>query len=455
MAVATASVVDETGQYAGSLELIARDAVAGFEAWLPYLATSAGSIQIEVRLVDPRPELLATGAPYDVVFASDTVVDSGAAFELLTGVDLDPSTPDIVIELDADFLSTGVQIDPLDGTGVAANRTSLVSVMAHEVGHGLGYFGARDVETYQPDPDADGVQSVFDTFITFVDGAPFFEGLNAMAVYGGRVPQTREHLYHLGNESGSGAGLASDLMFYRANPGTTAVSRLDAAVLSDLGMATIFDDTLAGSDVSDTMFGGRGDDIVFGFSANDSLSGEDGEDYLRGGDGADRLSGGAAFDDLNGNVGNDTVGGGLGDDWAVGGKDDDLLGGDEGDDIVYGNLGNDWCDGGPGADLIRGGQDNDVLLGQQGDDWMSGDRGNDTLTGGAGADIFHTFGDTGLDRVTDFNRAQGDRVMVDPGTVYSVSQSGADVVIGMGAGNQMVLAGVQMSSLTGDWIFGA
>jgi hypothetical protein len=32
---------------------------------------------------------------------------------------------------------------------------------------------------------------------------------------------------------------------------------------------------------------------------------------------------------------------------------------------------------------------------------------------------------------------------------------GADTVIDMGAGNQMILVGVQMSTLTGSWIFGA
>ena len=76
-----------------------------------------------------------------------------------------------------------------------------------------------------------------------------------------------------------------------------------------------------------------------------------------------------------------------------------------------------------------------------------------TLTGGPGADIFHTFSGAGLDRVTDFSRAEGDRVFV-LGT-YTVSQVGSDVVIDLTGGTQMVLVGVQQSSLTGDWIFGS
>lgn len=65
--------------------------------------------------------------------------------------------------------------------------------------------------------------------------------------------------------------------------------------------------------------------------------------------------------------------------------------------------------------------------------------------------MFHTFADAGVDRVTDFSRAEGDRVVVDPGTIYTVGQVGGDVVIAMG-GSQMILVGVALASLTGDWI---
>jgi serralysin len=45
--------------------------------------------------------------------------------------------------------------------------------------------------------------------------------------------------------------------------------------------------------------------------------------------------------------------------------------------------------------------------------------------------------------------------MLDPGTAFTVSQVGADTVIDMGIGNEMILVGVQMSTLTSGWIFGA
>ena len=65
----------------------------------------------------------------------------------------------------------------------------------------------------------------------------------------------------------------------------------------------------------------------------------------------------------------------------------------------------------------------------------------------------HTFGDAGIDRVTDFNAGEGDRVQLDPGTQYTLSQVGADTVVDMGGGNQMVLQNIQLSSLPAGWIF--
>ena len=207
--------------------------------------------------------------------------------------------------------------------------------------------------------------------------------------------------------------------------------------------ATAASDRLQAIPGTTELRGGLGDDTILGSS---------GEDLLRGDEGNDAIDGGDAFDDLHGNMGFDTVSGGGGDDWVVGGKDDDLLSGDGGRDVVFGNIGADTCDGGAGDDLVRGGQDNDILRGGDGADWLSGDRGNDTITGGAGADIFHSFGDAGVDRIADFSRAQGDRVLLDAGTGYSVSQQGGDTVIDMTGGGRVVLVGIQMSALSDGWI---
>ena len=194
-------------------------------------------------------------------------------------------------------------------------------------------------------------------------------------------------------------------------------------------------------------------DLLRGYGGNDTINAGEGANYVRGDDGDDVLNGGSGFDDINGNMGNDTVSTGAGDDYAVGGKDNDVLFGGAGNDIVWGNLGNDTQDGGDGNDQVRGGQGDDSITGGAGNDYVSGDRGNDTIAGGTGADVFHGSQDAGIDRVIDFNLAEGDRVMLDPGTTYTLKQVGADTVLDMGGGHQMILVGIPMSSLSASTIF--
>ncbi|HEY8614656.1 FG-GAP-like repeat-containing protein [Phenylobacterium sp.] len=269
------------------------------------------------------------------------------------------------------------------------------------------------------------------------------DGLGRFATAPGFVPSLGA-LDRLAAGDLNGDGRA-DLLVARSGGG---VDRFTSYLSVDLGRTQAGDalaDTLLGDGDSETLSGGGGDDVVFGGG---------GDDYLRGDEGRDRLAGGPGFDDINGNMGDDTASGGLGPDWVVGGKDNDLLFGDLGDDIVYGNLGADTCDSGEGADIVRGGQGDDLVLGGSGNDWLSGDRGDDTLTGGDGADVFHTFAEAGVDRVTDFSVAEGDRVQLLPGAAYTVAQVGADVVLDLGGGGRMILAAIQLSALPGGWIFG-
>jgi Ca2+-binding RTX toxin-like protein len=186
-----------------------------------------------------------------------------------------------------------------------------------------------------------------------------------------------------------------------------------------------------------------GNATVYGLEGNDIISLSQGANYLRGD---------AGFDDINGNMGADTLRGNDGEDWVVGGKDNDLIFGDAAFDIVYGNMGNDTVDGGVGNDWVRGGQGDDSVMSGTGDDWLWGDRGNDTISGGAGADLFYSFSGAGIDRITDFSFAEGDRLKLEGGPSYSVSQVGADVVVDMGNGDQVILVGVSLASLGSGWI---
>ncbi len=211
-------------------------------------------------------------------------------------------------------------------------------------------------------------------------------------------------------------------------------------------------DQINGNRLDNRIEGGGGNDTLMGGDGADTLTERSGDNYIRGDSGNDSLQGGAGFDDINGNQGNDTAQGGSGNDWVVGGKDNDLLYGQTGDDIVYGNMGNDTLYGDEGNDTVRGGQGDDIIYGGTGNDWLSGDRGDDTLTGGGGADVFNSFGDAGIDRVLDFNRSEGDRIRLEPGSTYDYAQVGSDVVITVTGGATVILVGVSLASLTGDWM---
>ena len=143
---------------------------------------------------------------------------------------------------------------------------------------------------------------------------------------------------------------------------------------------------------------------------------------------------GAGADTFVGTAGVDSVSGGLGNDRLSG------LGG--GDTLI----------GGDGNDILGGGLGNDLLIGDLGDDWLTGDQGADTLTGGLGADNFRGYVGAGIDRVTDFSLAQGDRVALDIGTTYNILHIGSDTIVDMGGGNQIVLAGVNVTAASSGWI---
>ena len=210
-------------------------------------------------------------------------------------------------------------------------------------------------------------------------------------------------------------------------------------------------DYIRGTSGADTI-SRTGGETVYGQDGNDVISLLSGANYVRGDAGDDSVSGGSGFDDINGNMGNDTLRGNDGEDWVVGGKDNDLLFGDAGFDIVYGNMGNDTVDGGAGNDWVRGGQGDDTVMGGAGDDWLWGDKGNDTLSGGAGADLFYSLAGAGIDRITDFNFAEGDRLKLEGNPARTITQSGADVIVDMGNGDQVILVGVTLSSLGSGWI---
>ncbi|MCW3796586.1 hypothetical protein OMW55_02020 [Sphingomonas sp. BN140010] len=151
-------------------------------------------------------------------------------------------------------------------------------------------------------------------------------------------------------------------------------------------------DVLIGTAGDDTVHLLGGSDLYAGLAGNDTISGDAGSDALHGGAGNDFMDGGAGSDQLYGGAGDDTLFGG---DWLTGESDDTA----------------DLLDGGDGDDHLNGWYGDDILIGGAGNDVLHGSFGSDMLTGGLGADVFsYTSAIDGNDQITDFSRAEGDKI---------------------------------------------
>ncbi|MGL4960572.1 MAG: calcium-binding protein [Inquilinus sp.] len=155
----------------------------------------------------------------------------------------------------------------------------------------------------------------------------------------------------------------------------------------------------------ENLTGGQANDSLAGDAGANVLAGWNGNDVLRGGTGADKLDGGAGIDTASYYTGATGVVVSLASNTGSGGEaQGDTLSGIE-------NL-----SGGQGWDQLYGNAGANVLQGWNGNDLLVGRAGQDTLTGGAGADRFQftAVGDsvvgTNADRITDFSRAQGDKI---------------------------------------------
>jgi hypothetical protein len=129
-----------------------------------------------------------------------------------------------------------------------------MSVVMHELGHGLGMTGYRDFATGQI-PGSD--ETLFDDRSYFggngnalaPDGSRnpmFLHGTNAASLYGGDLhltnkppgdPNYSQNYFHLSSCGGSGDGLGSTLMNGCVLPNGTRmqITPFDAAVFADLG----------------------------------------------------------------------------------------------------------------------------------------------------------------------------------------------------------------------------
>jgi Ca2+-binding RTX toxin-like protein len=378
--------------------------------------------------------LSPTEVTVDAGSGSDTVMITGGGHYLVT----------LGQGADTVGVSSTYRMDELAGRGTQVDVTDFNAAEDH-ISIGFANLRVGDLNgvavVQAPDPRGDT-----DTWQTVLR----FAGVRASAIVNVfSTPQDSSSIWLFGGDGAESLSAGSGYLRVDGGSGDDLIAGSSAA---DVLRGGYGNDSLSGGLSADTLDGGRGDDTVTGGDGADVISDFGGANFLTGGDGDDLIQGGWQFDRMNGNVGNDTVHGNYGDDWVTGGQNDDVLFGDDSNDILNGNLGADTGDGGAGADTVRGGQGDDVLNGGYGRDYLTGDLGDDTLSGGADADTFRAFAGGGHDVITDFNVAQGDRIVLDPGTTYTATQQGADVLVTFNGLGDLLLKNVLLTELRTGWI---
>ncbi len=268
------------------------------------------------------------------------------------------------------------------------------------------------------------------------------------------------------------------------------------------------DNTLVGNDANNVLSGGAGADTLKGAGGDDTLDGGEGFDFATyaNAPGPIVVDLGVSGPQYTGIAGNDTlvsiegvIGSQYNDVLLRGFGDAVTLRGEGGDDIFHDHdQGNDTFDGGEGIDTVsyvtsggasveidlaagtavsvggsvntlisienaRGSEGNDRLTGDDGPnrleggagaDTLAGSKGDDVLSGGPGADLFVFRTGDGIDTITDYMPAEGDRfdlsgvAGVHGFADLNITQQGTDTIITLGSG--LVLQNFSADLLAAD-----
>lgn len=187
---------------------------------------------------------------------------------------------------------------------------------------------------------------------------------------------------------------------------------------------TFNSEVITGTDEVDVLDGLAGNDELFAWAGNDVLQGGSGDDYMVGSFGDDEYYVDSVNDRVieNSNEGIDRITSQVTFNLELAPNVEELIlagtanidgKGNSLDNWIIGNEGNNNLEGAAGNDSLIGGAGADNLVGGAGNDTLTGGIGADRLTGGAGADrFFFTDPLEGADRITDFTKQQGDKILL-------------------------------------------
>lgn len=307
MATLNLTVVDPAGSLSGLPLLLPtmRAALAHLEQYV----VIGGTLDVELRAASTatgRIEAVAGILTTTRVVGGRTIYEPGALTETRTGVDFDPSRPELVITVDArsDYATRELWWDPAIATGlgsrVPADRTDAFTVLLHELVHGLGITGYRDTETAAISTP---YWTTWDSWLRVADGRASFTGPAVQALLGTelevRVGGT-QGAYHLGagavpqqsRQPFLDLTLMNGWTLYRGERYT--LDALGLAILQDLGWTLQPGASLI--DVIQPLDDGLGPRYRVGGDRDEAIAGGPVADRLEGRGGNDALSGGTGLD---------------------------------------------------------------------------------------------------------------------------------------------------------------
>lgn len=474
------------------------------------VAADGASLEVGISLLQQGPTTLASAGAASFFLGgqnAEGVVEifTGTQIELVTGNDPNGDAVDIFININTDFLTQPSAFFGTDPDRVVPNGSlDYVSILVHEILHGLGFFSFRDNSGADAIFDLGAgpvaIESTYGLNVSFEDvGENFlsatYDSANIREVYGSEVqlettfnnPGSDVSHFALFNPDGSIADTALALMNPASNRSDVSeLGLLELAVLQDLFYTVnipegtrllnefdILPFTPTISTPSSIIFdGGVGISVELDASSLfvslpgsvgievSTLDGQSFSDRLVIPSDATELPFLFSEDVLRAIVETDIAAvdvrlfnpAQL--DLASGTNDDtvrlvfiaDLDQGTDGNDVMEVNLNvPSIYFAGAGQDVLRGNANTDIFYGEDGDDFLFGFAGDDSLYGGNGNDYLG--GASGNDTLD--GGAGNDRIYAGSGDDIAFGGEGDDRVEG-GGGDDTLSGGMGDDSLRGD-----
>ena len=386
---------------------------------------------------------------------------------------VDPTSPDITLHYDGDFLTINIGSGPDAGSITATRYTPAtgadygIVLKDHALGAPVTDLAVAALGWSDAEVDDETGWSAYDRQLHSQRGLDW--STISVSFDAGEVGNYVAGDLH-GTLGGAFEGGPLD-DYLKGESGDNALHGLagNDTIDGDAG-----DDFLEGGAGSDTLFGGDGSDLIFGsaragLAAGLDPAGGSGQFYLAqiadmsgddntlsGGAGDDFVSGGQYADHMDGSVGSDYLLGGTGSDFISGGADRDIIYGDSALNYRYVELTPGvaserleiaFADGSDGV-----GQYDDVIHAGAGDDTVWGELGEDSIYGGAGDD--NLIGDRYYDPAyftAEFPAYAGTAPELGThlhGNDRLFGGAGSDLLLGLG-GDDLLAGGADADSLLG------